>query len=83
MGGDEAGEEDGALGDNCEGSLPRFRSFRLGIRGRGGGEKLGLSGPTAPDFARAARSPFSPMRTKQSTGTESSKIKLRHRPKAS
>ena len=39
MGGDEAGEEDGALGDNCEGSLPRFRSFRLGIRGERGRRK--------------------------------------------
>ena len=33
MRGEEGGEEDGALGTDCEGSLPRFRSFRLGIRG--------------------------------------------------
>jgi hypothetical protein len=35
--GEEGGDEEGALGCDWEGSLPRFRSFRLGIGGGRGG----------------------------------------------
>jgi predicted transposase YdaD len=39
--GEEGGDEEGALGCDWEGSLPRFRSFRLGIRGEGAERQSG------------------------------------------